>query len=126
MNVEQLMYGMMLPSGNDAAYALAEHFGTMLKDRKYQNISDAQLKVNPQSQFLTNDIKYFLKEMNFQANKLKMTSTIFDSPHGLMNKCNFSTVADVAILTAECMKIDLFRKVVGTIQYETSALSGSP
>jgi serine-type D-Ala-D-Ala carboxypeptidase (penicillin-binding protein 5/6) len=64
--------------------------------------------------------------MNFQANKLKMSSTYFDSPHGLMNKFNYSTASDVAILTAECMKMDLFRKVVGTEEYETQALGGSP
>jgi D-alanyl-D-alanine carboxypeptidase len=34
------MYGMMLPSGNDAAFALAEFFGAMLKKRKYQNVMD--------------------------------------------------------------------------------------
>ena len=35
LSVEQLMYGMMLPSGNDAAFALAEFFGTILKERKW-------------------------------------------------------------------------------------------
>jgi len=34
------MYGMMLPSGNDAAFALAEYFGSHLKKRKYQNMAD--------------------------------------------------------------------------------------
>lgn len=35
LSVEQLMYGMMLPSGNDAAFAMAEFFGTILKERKW-------------------------------------------------------------------------------------------
>ena len=35
LNLDQLMYGMMLPSGNDAAFALAEYFGGHLKKRKF-------------------------------------------------------------------------------------------
>ena len=64
--------------------------------------------------------------MNFQAQKIKMNSTFYDSPHGLMNKDNISTAADVALLVAECMKIDAYRKVVGTQVYETQALGASP
>ena len=55
-----------------------------------------------------------------------MASTFYDSPHGLMNKFNISTAADQALLVAECMKIDQFRKVVATKIYETKALAGSP
>ena len=65
MTVEQLIYGMMLPSGNDAAYAMAEFFGTLLKERKWQNITDEELKLLPTSYFLNSNVKYFLKEMNF-------------------------------------------------------------
>lgn len=43
-----------------------------------------------------------------------------------MNKNNISTAADVAMLVAECMKIDIYRKVVGTITYECIASHGSP
>jgi D-alanyl-D-alanine carboxypeptidase len=35
LSVRQLFYGMMLPSGNDAAFLLAEYFGQILKDKKY-------------------------------------------------------------------------------------------
>lgn len=53
---------------------------------------------------------------------MKLTNTFYDSPHGLMNKNNFSTAEDQAILISECMKIDAFRKVVGTKFYETKAI----
>ena len=59
----------------------------------------------------------FLKEMNFQALKMKMNNTNYDSPHGLMNKNNYSTAEDQAILISECMKNEAFRKVVGTKIY---------
>ena len=65
LTVEQLMYGMMLPSGNDAAFAMAEFFGTILKERKWQNTTDEELKLLPLSQFSNTNVKYFLKEMNF-------------------------------------------------------------
>ena len=39
LTIDQLLYGMMLPSGNDAAYALAEFFGKVLKDTKYNTNS---------------------------------------------------------------------------------------
>jgi hypothetical protein len=43
------MYGMMLPSGNDAAFSMAEFFGTILKERKWQNTTDEELKLLPLS-----------------------------------------------------------------------------
>jgi len=60
LTAEQLFYGMMLPSGNDAAYALAEYFGKQLQDRK-QNVV---ISFNHNSKFSNSTIKYFLKEMN--------------------------------------------------------------
>ena len=41
-----------------------------------------------------------------------------------MNKSNYSTAEDQAILVSEVMKVDFFRKVVNTIEYETTALGG--
>ena len=52
---------------------------------------------------------------------MKMGYTFYDSPHGLMNKNNWSSAEDQAILISECMKLDSFRKVVGTKTYETKA-----
>jgi len=59
--------------------------------------------------------------MNKLATKLKMTSTSFDSPHGLVNKNNYSTAKDILLLSIACMKIPRFRKVVGTRVYCTHA-----
>jgi serine-type D-Ala-D-Ala carboxypeptidase (penicillin-binding protein 5/6) len=65
-------------------------------------------------QFPDGVIKYFLKEMNSNAGKLKMFQTNFDSPHGLANKYNYSTAYDLCLLTHKCMQIPLFREVVYT------------
>jgi D-alanyl-D-alanine carboxypeptidase len=104
LTVYQLFYGLMLPSGNDAAYLLAEYFGEKLYQEKYQTeTNDTQ---NGGSsvfigswQFPDGPIKYFLKEMNLNAAKLRMFSSNFDSPHGLINKYNYSTAYDVCLLT---------------------------
>lgn len=56
--------------------------------------------------------------MNDQAEKLHLSSTVFDSPHGLMNIQNFSTAHDVSKLSAICMKNEYFRKIVSTKVYE--------
>lgn len=55
---------------------------------------------------------------------MKMNNTNYDSPHGLMNKNNYSTAEDQAILISECMKNEAFRTVVGTRHYITKAIGG--
>lgn len=83
LSVEQLLYGLMLPSGNDAAFALAQHFGKMIyKRRKYTKIDQQRIR-SFQFDYHPYYAKYFLKEMNDWAEKLGMTQTHFDSPHGL-------------------------------------------
>ena len=77
------------------------------------------------TQFYANvNIRTFMKEMTKNAQSLGMYDTFYDSPHGLRNERNFSTAYDVALLTQECMKIQLFRQVVGTRVYEAKALNG--
>ena len=109
LSIDQLFYGMMLPSGNDAAYTLAEFFGRILKDRKYLEATEDDPRAagpSPFSQATSAHspyIKCFLLEMNFYAYKLGLSNTFYDSPHGLMNKHNTSCAADVAKLIRECM-----------------------
>ena len=82
---------MMLPSGNDAAYTIANYFGEILFKDKYGR----QQRNFPASwEFERTNTKFFLREMNEQALSLKMFSTNYDSPHGLMNKTNVSTAHD--------------------------------
>lgn len=120
--LRQLMHGMMLPSGNDAAYQIAEFFGQVLKERKYgssgviSGVEDNDMVPGPRgipvtSQFSQQNgncshyIRYFLLEMNYYAQMLGLSPqcTFYDSPHGLMNKNNTSCAADVARLVCECM-----------------------
>ena len=63
LTVEQLCYGMMLPSGNDAAYSLAEFFGNLIHERKQTQV----VPMCPNSQFTNTPVRFFIKEMNLQA-----------------------------------------------------------
>jgi serine-type D-Ala-D-Ala carboxypeptidase (penicillin-binding protein 5/6) len=118
LSIQQLFYGMMLPSGNDAAFLLAEYFGSILRTKKYfscdinkksvhssQDTSISTAKVHqPNSAFVNHPtLKYFLKEMNDNAIRLKLVDTQYDSPHGLMNRNNFSSAYDICLLANECM-----------------------
>lgn len=61
--------------------------------------------------------------MNLVASRLKMHNTYYDSPHGLMNKHNYSTAHDVVLLADKCMQNEIFREVVNTRYHETLALA---
>lgn len=66
LSVENLLYGLMLPSGNDAAFALAQHFGKLLFRRKYTRADINKIK-SFQFDYHPYYAKYFLKEMNDYA-----------------------------------------------------------
>jgi serine-type D-Ala-D-Ala carboxypeptidase (penicillin-binding protein 5/6) len=122
LTVNQLFYGLMLPSGNDSGFALAEYFGELLKEKKstnggglFDNSSGSPYSTHP-------TVKYFLKEMNNNADKLNMMDSFYDSPHGLKNVRNFSSAYDVCLLVTECMKIKKFWDVVSTPYLATRAV----
>ena len=64
LTAEQLLYGLMLPSGNDAAFCLAKHFGKFLFEKKgyteHHKNRIRSFEFDNHSSF----VKYFLKEMN--------------------------------------------------------------
>lgn len=97
--VRELLYGMLLPSGNDAAVAVAEHFGPRFK-------SGSQKEADP--------VKRFIAEMNRRAKqlKLKLTQTSFLDPNGLAR--NQASARDLAVLTWTAMQNKLFREYVRT------------
>ena len=106
----------MLPSGNDAAVALADWGGKII--RKYCNLASKYLKIKDES-FRGNCSsekksyqKLFISHMNKAAKALNLKSTHFSNTHGLMNEKSYSTANDVALLTWYAMKNDTFRSIV--------------
>ncbi|MFD8642061.1 D-alanyl-D-alanine carboxypeptidase family protein [Streptomyces zaomyceticus] len=94
VTVRQLLYGLMLPSGCDAAYALADKFGTGTTRAAR--------------------VKSFIGKMNTEARNLGMRNTHFDSFDGISNGSNYSTPRDLTKLASSAMKNSTFRTVVAT------------
>ncbi|MGW8761501.1 D-alanyl-D-alanine carboxypeptidase family protein [Streptomyces sp. NPDC055815] len=94
VTVRQLLYGLMLPSGCDAAYALADKFGT-------GSTRDAR-------------VKSFIGKMNDEARRLGLRNTHFDSFDGIGSGQNYSTPRDLTKIASSAMKNATFRTVVKT------------
>ncbi|EAS05970.2 D-alanyl-D-alanine carboxypeptidase family protein (macronuclear) [Tetrahymena thermophila SB210] len=119
-----LLHGLMLPSGNDAAFAISEHVGSLIyesspifQQKKYQN--PKLVSCNPKA-----GQKEFIKVMNQYAQKLKLQKTFYQNPHGLTNSKNKSCADDICILISHAMKNQYFREIVKTIEY-TAKISNS-
>lgn len=102
--VRQLLYGLMLPSGCDAAYALADTFGA-----------------GATTQDRTAD---FIAKMNAKAKALGMTNTVYDSFDGISpTGNNLTTPRDLAKLTKYAMTGTTFRAVVKATEYSSGGTS---
>ena len=99
ITVLDLLYGLMLRSGNDAAVALAEYAG--------------------------GDINGFAELMNAKASKLGLTNTHFETPHGLDSNEHYTTAYELAILSNYALNNPTFAKIVSTKNY-TITINGSP
>ncbi|MEU3198736.1 D-alanyl-D-alanine carboxypeptidase [Streptomyces sp. NPDC006996] len=97
VTVRQLLYGLMLPSGCDAAYALADKFGT-------GTTRSAR-------------VKSFIGKMNADAKRLGLKNTHFDSFDGIGNGKNYSTPRDLTKIASSAMKNATFRAIVKTKKY---------
>ncbi len=94
VTVRQLLYGLMLPSGCDAAYALADTYGS--------------------GSTRAARVKSFIGQMNSAAKGLGLKNTHFDSFDGIGNGSNYSTPRDLTKIASSAMKNATFRAVVKT------------
>ena len=88
LTVQELLYGLMLRSGNDAAVALAIYCG--------------------------GTVEGFAQLMNDKAHRLGLEGTHFENPHGLDSPGHYSTARDLAVLAAYAMENPIFRMTVST------------
>lgn len=91
ITVENLLYGLMMKSGNDAAVALAEH--------------------------VSGSVESFSFMMNSKAKDLGLCSTNFVTPHGLDNDDHYTTAFELAFLADYALKNEVFSKIVKTKTY---------
>ena len=91
LTLEQLLYGLMLPSGNDAGAAIAIH--------------------------MSGSIDAFADKMNEEAKRLGATDTHFMNPHGLHDEDHYTTAYDLYLIFNEALKYPEFRTVTGSTAY---------
>jgi D-alanyl-D-alanine carboxypeptidase (penicillin-binding protein 5/6) len=91
--MEDLLYGLMLTSGNDAAVTIAIHVG--------------------------GSVEGFADLMNERAKRIGAVNTNFENPNGLPNKNHYTTAYDLTLIAAEALKNPEFLKIVGTKTYKT-------
>ena len=89
--VEELLYGLMLRSGNDCAVALAIHH--------------------------SGSIKKFAAAMNIRASQLGAEHSHFANPHGLPEKDHYTTARDLALIASHAMEDTMFRSIVSCKSY---------
>ena len=93
-----LVYGLMLQSGNDAAEAIAR--------------------------FLGKDIKGFADIMNSTARKMGLKNTNFVNPHGLHDDNHYTSAYDLAYITCEVLKNEDFATICSTKAHKFQTISG--
>lgn len=93
LTLRDLVYGLMLRSGNDAALAIAHYVGGSVEE--------------------------FVNMMNNKASEIGMKNSIFNNPSGLdQEKGNYSTAYDMSLLTSYAMKNEEYKKIVSTKNYK--------
>lgn len=96
LTLRDLVYGLMLRSGNDAAVAIAT--------------------------FVSGDVDSFVKKMNEKARIIGMTNTMYQNPHGLDDTTkNKSSAVDMALLQKYALTLKEYRKITSTKTYQTES-----
>jgi D-alanyl-D-alanine carboxypeptidase (penicillin-binding protein 5/6) len=99
LSLRDLLYGLLLPSGNDAGIAIAEH--------------------------LAGSVPEFAKLMNRKVDDLGLVNTRFANPHGLDDLIHYTTAYDIAVLGQELMAQPVLADIVATQTYQP-AWDGPP
>lgn len=95
ISVNDLLYALLLPSANDAAYALAEH--------------------------VAGSVDSFADMMNSKAEELGCENTHFVNPNGIHDSNHYSTAYDLYLIAKYCMENETFRTIVSTKEYTLPA-----
>jgi len=91
ISLKDLLYGLLIPSGNDAANAIAVHVG--------------------------GSIEGFVSMMNEEAKRLGATGTHFANANGLTDPDHYTTAYDLYLMFHEALEYDLFREIIGAQSY---------
>ena len=100
VTVRQLLYLLILPSGNDAANVIAEHF--------------------------CGNNQTFAQKMNQKAKEIGMVNSHFANPHGLHDNNHYTTAKDLALLADAYSEIDTLHKIANSLQFIMPATNKQP
>ncbi|MCU0716141.1 MAG: serine hydrolase [Pirellula sp.] len=109
LTVREALYGLMLPSGNDASVAFAEHFGARLKPSGWDESRDP--------------LDMFVAAMNAEAKLLGLKNTTFRNPHGLTHPEHKSTCAELALLARQVLESPVLKDVISCREYRCTVSS---
>jgi serine-type D-Ala-D-Ala carboxypeptidase (penicillin-binding protein 5/6) len=123
MSVRDALFGLMLPSGNDAATALAEHFGTRLTPPTQSPLNSTETPNEPSEPSTQDPFQLFVNAMNAQAIQLGMRNTTFHNPHGLPHPDHRSSCHDLFVLASAFITHPVLREVVSTRRYTCTVQS---
>ena len=101
LTVGTLLYGLLLPSGNDGAMALARHVGSQICGCDDANEARGA----------------FVQAMNDYAEELGLENTRFTNPSGIDSEQTYSSARDIAILFGELMKNEKLASIVAEPAY---------
>lgn len=99
ISMEDLLYGLMMPSGNDAANAIAVH--------------------------MYDSVEAFADRMNERALELGATGTHFTNPSGLNDENHYTTAYDLYLMFNEALKLPLFREIIAADSHTASYQNGA-
>lgn len=94
MSLHDMLYGLIIKSGNDAAIAIAEH--------------------------ISGSTEAFAELMNEEALKMGATGSHFVNPHGLPDDNHYTSVYDLYLILQTAARDDTFRQLIGTSEYEVN------
>ncbi|MCY2967559.1 MAG: serine hydrolase [Planctomycetota bacterium] len=109
LSFRDLLFGMLLPSGNDAAVAVGRFLGDRFEPAAKSGATDR--------------LSRFVAEMNREAGRLGLKESRYLNPHGLPQSKHTSSARDLARLTSAALRDDLFRKIVATREYTAEVRS---
>lgn len=128
VRVGDLLYGLMLPSGNDASVALAEHFGARLNLPEAEPVlesrepSGGDAESEPETTAAEDSYERFVRGMNLAAERLGLTNSRFRNPHGLTAPGHQVSAGDLVKLAHLVLNDPLLAPIVGTRRHRGEIL----
>ncbi len=97
-SVKELLYGLMIPSGNDAALVLAHYIGN-------------------------GSVEKFVDLMNQKAGQLGCSGTHYVNPHGLYDPTHYSTAYDISVIARYALEKPFFKEITSSVTYKVDKMS---